>query len=283
MAAMRPPCSPPWMPTAIPTAATVGASSLTCAVGKVSPVVRLPCLRGLGGHRAPTTSPRAVELCDWLASVSLPDGGLPFALPVVRQHRLRTLLGAGRCDGSPRSRSAPSSPLLPSALPPTIQPSPHIPGWPRQPATALPPSTPWRMHPSRSWSPPRYAVSGCRARYQRRRPPRCSSAWAAYPRRGGLWPVTGGTVDEMMRALDFAAHPGRPGAAPGQPGRDRCERAAAASGRATGRRRVARRLSELLPAGLANTGVARLQDRSRHHHLDAQRLPRSASFELAGG
>jgi hypothetical protein len=30
----------------------------------------------------PATSPRAVELCDWLASVSLPGGGLPFALPV---------------------------------------------------------------------------------------------------------------------------------------------------------------------------------------------------------
>jgi hypothetical protein len=30
----------------------------------------------------PATSPHAVELCDWLASVSLPDGGLPFALPV---------------------------------------------------------------------------------------------------------------------------------------------------------------------------------------------------------
>jgi hypothetical protein len=28
-------------------------------------------------------TPRAVELCDWLASVSLPDGGLPFALPVA--------------------------------------------------------------------------------------------------------------------------------------------------------------------------------------------------------
>lgn len=28
-------------------------------------------------------TPRAVELCDWLARVSLPDGGLPFALPVA--------------------------------------------------------------------------------------------------------------------------------------------------------------------------------------------------------
>lgn len=30
----------------------------------------------------PATSPRAVELCDWLDRVCLPDGGLPFALPV---------------------------------------------------------------------------------------------------------------------------------------------------------------------------------------------------------
>ena len=31
----------------------------------------------------PATSPRAAELCGWLASVSLADGGLPFALPVA--------------------------------------------------------------------------------------------------------------------------------------------------------------------------------------------------------
>jgi hypothetical protein len=31
---------------------------------------------------APATTERARELCDWLAAVSLPDGGLPFALPV---------------------------------------------------------------------------------------------------------------------------------------------------------------------------------------------------------
>ncbi|MFD9541515.1 hypothetical protein [Streptomyces sp. NPDC060022] len=31
---------------------------------------------------APATTPHAVQLCDWLASVSLPDGGLPLALPV---------------------------------------------------------------------------------------------------------------------------------------------------------------------------------------------------------
>jgi hypothetical protein len=32
---------------------------------------------------APRTTPRAAELCDWLGTVSLADGGLPFALPVT--------------------------------------------------------------------------------------------------------------------------------------------------------------------------------------------------------
>jgi hypothetical protein len=31
---------------------------------------------------APVTTPRAVELCDWLATVTRPDGGLPFVLPL---------------------------------------------------------------------------------------------------------------------------------------------------------------------------------------------------------
>jgi hypothetical protein len=30
---------------------------------------------------APVTAPQAVALCDWLEGVTLPDGGLPFALP----------------------------------------------------------------------------------------------------------------------------------------------------------------------------------------------------------
>jgi hypothetical protein len=31
---------------------------------------------------APATTPKAAEVCDWLAAVTLPDGGVPFALPV---------------------------------------------------------------------------------------------------------------------------------------------------------------------------------------------------------
>jgi hypothetical protein len=31
---------------------------------------------------APVTAPEAAELCDWLDSIALPDGGLPFAVPI---------------------------------------------------------------------------------------------------------------------------------------------------------------------------------------------------------
>jgi hypothetical protein len=31
---------------------------------------------------APATAPEAAELCDWLDAIALPDGGLPFALPI---------------------------------------------------------------------------------------------------------------------------------------------------------------------------------------------------------
>lgn len=33
--------------------------------------------------QSPATSAHAVALCDWLESISLPDGGLPFALPLT--------------------------------------------------------------------------------------------------------------------------------------------------------------------------------------------------------
>ncbi|RJL30474.1 hypothetical protein [Bailinhaonella thermotolerans] len=34
---------------------------------------------------APATAPQAAALCDWLDSVTLPDGGVPFALPVTNR------------------------------------------------------------------------------------------------------------------------------------------------------------------------------------------------------
>lgn len=50
--------------------------------GESQPAGALHALEAMA-DAAPVTSSRAVELCDWLTSVSLPDGGLPFALPIA--------------------------------------------------------------------------------------------------------------------------------------------------------------------------------------------------------
>ncbi len=59
--------------------------------GALEPDLRAPESQPVGAMHAfevfediaPATSPRAAEVCDWLESASLPDGGLPFALPVA--------------------------------------------------------------------------------------------------------------------------------------------------------------------------------------------------------
>jgi hypothetical protein len=58
--------------------------------GTIEPDLRAVESQPVGGMHAfevfedaaPATSPRAAELCDWLGKASLPDGGLPFALPI---------------------------------------------------------------------------------------------------------------------------------------------------------------------------------------------------------
>jgi hypothetical protein len=65
---------------------------------------------------APVTAPEAVELCDWLDAVALPDGGLPFALPIEDPS------GSGPSGRRPtlrpsRSRSPRSSGRTPIASP----------------------------------------------------------------------------------------------------------------------------------------------------------------------
>ena len=71
---------------------------------------------------APATTPRAAQVCDWLASVTLPDGGLPFALPVPDPGPwLQTL---GSTDGSVTVVAPPGSPRWTTAavLPPHAAP-----------------------------------------------------------------------------------------------------------------------------------------------------------------
>jgi hypothetical protein len=59
--------------------------------GALEPDLRAPESQPVGAMHAfevfediaPATATRAVELCDWLESASLADGGLPFALPIA--------------------------------------------------------------------------------------------------------------------------------------------------------------------------------------------------------
>ena len=120
----------------------------------------------------PATTPRAAELCDWLDGVSLPDGGLPFALPIpdpappsaplprpdpppptspppahpLPPRRPARRSGSRRIRASPRCRSRRRSPARRTASPHTTRLSPPIRGSRGRRRTASPPST--RSHTS---------------------------------------------------------------------------------------------------------------------------------------
>jgi hypothetical protein len=90
---------------------------------------------------APTTTPRAVELCEWLAGATLPDGGLPFALPVPDPAACAPFWATADGPG-PRCRSPRSSPWPPIAWRRWTRRSPSTRGWPGRPSTASRRSTP---------------------------------------------------------------------------------------------------------------------------------------------
>ena len=156
----------------------------------------------------PATSPRALELCDWLASVTLADGGLPFALPV--------------------SDPAGCAPFWATADPSvsSLQISAFVTGTAHRVAAHDPAvaAHPWLAR----------ATDYCLAAIEALDDAPFAIALAASvqfldavhdvnPEAGGLLerlgrhipangqvPVSGGSEDEMMRALDFAPLPDRP-------------------------------------------------------------------------
>jgi hypothetical protein len=71
----------PLTATATPTGAMDGVSNRTCAHRRVRRGAALHAFE-VFAEVGPLDTPRAEELCDWLASISLADGGLPFALPI---------------------------------------------------------------------------------------------------------------------------------------------------------------------------------------------------------
>ena len=157
---------------------------------------------------APATSPRALELCDWLESVALPDGGLPFGLPV--------------------SNPAGSAPFWANADPTvsSLQLSAFVTGTAHRVAAHDPvvAAHPWLARATDYCLAAIDALDGAPFAIELAaavmfldavhdvRP----EAVALLERLGehipddGLVPVTQGAAGETMRALDFAPYPDRP-------------------------------------------------------------------------
>jgi hypothetical protein len=165
---------------------------------------------------APATTPRAVELCDWLDSVTLPDGGLPFALPMV---------DAGACAPFWAGADPTVSTLQSTAF--TAGAALRVAG--HDPAVA---AHPWLARASRYCfdaigalgSAPHaialsFAVRFLDAAHERYpAAPPLLARLARFVPDTGLVPVEGGSDGETMRALNFASVPGSPASALLRPG-----------------------------------------------------------------
>jgi hypothetical protein len=157
---------------------------------------------------APATSPRAVELCDWLASVSLPDGGVPFALPVTDAAGVAPFWA----NADPAASSLQITAFVTAAAHRAAAHDPAVAGHP------------WLSRATR------YCLAAIEALDDDPHALELTAALlfldAAHDTRpeaaalfeplgrlipaSGLLPVQGGTDEEMIRPLDMAPLPGRP-------------------------------------------------------------------------
>ena len=165
---------------------------------------------------APVTTPRAVELCDWLDSVTLPDGGLPFALPVADPTGCATFWA----QADP-SVSALQSTAFATGVAHRV--AEH------DPAVA---AHPWLARATgfcldaiaRVETQPHAIELSFAIRFLDAAHDRHPEAAALLARLGkfvpdtGLVPVEGGSEGETMRALNFAPVPGSPASALLRPG-----------------------------------------------------------------
>ncbi|WP_090945787.1 hypothetical protein [Nonomuraea jiangxiensis] len=157
---------------------------------------------------APVTAPQAAALCDWLESVTLPDGGLPFALPISYPDGT-----APWWAGDDHTTSSLQITAVSAAIAHRV--AAH------DPAVA---AHPWLARATR------YCLDAIQALDERPQAYELSFAVRfldavhdGQPRAAGLLkrladylpadgrvPVEGGTEEESLRPLDFAPEPGRP-------------------------------------------------------------------------
>jgi hypothetical protein len=220
---------------------------------------------------APVTAPEAVELCDWLDSNALPDGGLPFALPIEDASGSAPFWAQADPDAFSLQITA-----IVAANANRV--AAHDPAVAAHPWLARATSRCLAAIDALEDAPEAYVLSFAlrlldAVHNREAAAPRLLARLGEYVPDDGRLRVAGGLPDEALWPLDLAPEPGRPGA--GHPGRrDDRSRPGPARPRAAGGRRLVRRLSELLTGRSAR--VARLRDgartfhpaRERHHRYD---------------
>ncbi len=160
---------------------------------------------------APATDPAAVALCDWLDSVSLPDGGVPFALPVPDPAGT-----AAWWAGAPQDVSS----LQITAIVATVahRAARHDPAIAAHPWLAR--ATAYCLgaagEAAEAVEPPHALVLAFALRFLdavHDTVPEAAGIIEGLRRfvpADGVIPVQGGTPDEAIRPLDIAPEPGRP-------------------------------------------------------------------------
>ncbi|MEO3872412.1 hypothetical protein ABGB18_26665 [Nonomuraea sp. B12E4] len=157
---------------------------------------------------APATAPQAAALCDWLDSVTLPDGGLPFSLPISVSDGTAPWWAGGDHTTSSLQITAVSA-----AMAHTV--AAH------DPAVA---AHPWLARATRHCldaiqaldeRPHAYVLSFAihfldAVHDSEPRAADLLKRLGAYVPADGRVPVEGGTEGESLRPLDFASRPGRP-------------------------------------------------------------------------
>lgn len=157
---------------------------------------------------APVPTPRARQLCDWLASVSLPDGGLPFALPVPDPAACAPFWASADTGTSSLQITA----VVAAAAHRVAEHDPAVAGHPW-----LAGATEFCLAGVRQLEPePHAMVLAFAAQVLDAAAPRHPEAAALvdhlrpHVRPDGLLHVAGGAEEEFMRPLDFAPLPGGP-------------------------------------------------------------------------
>jgi len=157
---------------------------------------------------APVTAPEAVELCDWLDAVALPDGGLPFALPIDDPSGCAPFWA----QADPQAFSLQITAIVATHANRVAAHDPGVAGHPwlaRATRCCLAAIDALEAAPSAYELA--FAVRFLDAAHDRDgAAPGLLARIAEYVPREGRLRVTGGLADEALRPVDLAPEPGRP-------------------------------------------------------------------------